>query len=232
MKKAAPSISIIIPVLNEAARINTLLTHLKAITQENDVEIIVVDGGSSDGSLTAITDPDVIKLRSTRGRGRQMNQGANAAKGDTLVFLHCDTLPPPNAIQCIRAALDDHAIVAGAFHLGIQSNRLSFKLITLGASLRTRMTRIPYGDQAIFIRKTIFKRLGGYQEIPLMEDVELMRCIKEKGWKIKILPEKVMTSPRRWQKEGVLYGTFRNWTLVLLYYAGVSPTRLSRFYQF
>ncbi len=232
MDKAAPSISIIIPVLNEAARINTLLTHLKAIIRENDAEVIVVDGGSSDGSLTAITDPDVIKRRSSRGRGLQMNQGAKAARGDTLLFLHCDTFPPPNAIQSVRAALDDHAIVAGAFDLGIQSNHPSFKLITLGASLRTRITRIPYGDQAIFIRKKNFKRLDGYRDIPLMEDVELMRRIKKKGWNIKILPEKVMTSPRRWQKEGVLYGTLRNWTLVLLYYAGVSPARLSRFYRF
>jgi len=225
-------ISVIIPVLNEAETINTTLAHLKRYFQGVDFEIIVVDGDSWGNTLKVVNDPDIVKVKSPKGRGLQMNNGAIAANGDVLIFLHSDTCLPNNAASAIRSALADHNVMGGAFDLGIQSERQVYKIIAAAASLRSRITRIPYGDQAIFIRKSFFSRMGGFQDIPIMEDVELMRRIKKKRYKIKIIPDKVKTSPRRWQKEGVLYGTLRNWSIILLYLAGVSPARLIRFYNF
>ena len=115
--------------------------------------------------------------------------------------------------------------------MGIQSGRRVFRLIETGASLRSRITRVPYGDQAIFIRKDYFESIGGFSEIPLMEDVELMRRIKKGGGRIFIIPQKVMTSPRRWEKEGIVYCTLRNWTLITLYFLGVPPEKLTAFYK-
>jgi hypothetical protein len=121
--------------------------------------------------------------------------------------------------------------VGGAFDLGIKSNKLIFRLIGKLASWRSRLNRIPFGDQAIFIRREYFNRMGGYKEIPIMEDAELMRRIKKSGNQIWIFPERVMTSPRRWEKEGVIYCTLRNWTLQVLYFLGVSPDKLATFYK-
>jgi len=166
-----------------------------------------------------------------RGRARQMNKGAVHAGGKILLFLHADTLLPEGALQRISALMEKGAVVAGAFELGIDSARPVFRIIEKAASLRSRILRIPYGDQAIFIRKDYFRALGGFREIPLMEDVELMRRIKKAGDRISIIPEKVKTSPRRWEKEGILFCTLRNWTLISLYFLGVSPERLAKFYR-
>jgi rSAM/selenodomain-associated transferase 2 len=232
MEDSTLLISIIIPVLNETETINAALAHLKRISQGNNFEIIVVDGASSGNTLKVIKNPDVVKVRSSKGRGLQMNQGAIAANGDALVFLHSDTCLPNTAANAIRTALADNHVVGGAFDLTIQSDRQVYRIIAAAASLRSRITRIPYGDQAIFIKKNFFFRIGGFQAIPIMEDVELMRRIKKKRCKIKIIPDKVQTSPRRWQKEGALYCTLRNWSILLLYLSGVSPARLIRFYNF
>jgi len=225
-------ISVIIPVLNEAETINTTLAHLKNTSLGENFEIIVADGDSSGNTLKVVNDPDIVKVLSPKGRGLQMNAGANEANGEVLVFLHSDTDLPINAATAIRTALAEPNIVGGAFDLGIQSDRQIYKIIAAAASLRSRITRIPYGDQAIFIKKSFFFHMGGFQDIPLMEDVELMRRIKKKRCQIKILPNKVKTSPRRWQQEGPLYCTLRNWTIILLYLAGVSPAKLIHFYRF
>jgi hypothetical protein len=127
--------------------------------------------------------------------------------------------------------MENGEVVAGAFDLGIRSGRPVFRLIETAASLRSRITRVPYGDQAIFIRKDYFHATEGFREIPLMEDVELMRRIRKAGDRISIIPERVRTSPRRWEKEGVLFCTLRNWTLITLYFLGVPPEKLARFYR-
>ncbi|MDM8554424.1 TIGR04283 family arsenosugar biosynthesis glycosyltransferase [Desulfococcaceae bacterium HSG7] len=232
IENSAFLISIIIPVLNETKTINTTLAHLKNSGMGDDCEIILVDGASSGNTLKVVNDPNVVKIRSSKGRGLQMNQGAVAANGNVLVFLHSDTYLPNNAANAIRAALADNHVVGGAFDLSIQSDRQVYKIIAAVASFRSRITRIPYGDQAIFIKKKFFFRIGGFQAIPIMEDVELMRRIKKKRYKIIIIPDKVKTSSRRWQKEGVLYCTLRNWFIMLLYLTGVSPTKLIRFYNY
>jgi len=173
----------------------------------------------------------VTKLLSPKGRGRQQNRGAGAAHGGVLLFVHADTILPCRAFERIGEVMADTSCAGGAFDLAIDSPRPAFRVIERVASLRSRATKIPYGDQAIFLRASRFRMLGGFREIPLMEDVELMQRVKRRGWKIAIIPEPVLTSARRWEKEGLLYGTLRNWCLVTLFYCGVSPERLARFYR-
>ena len=222
-------ISVIIPTLNEAS---TLAVVLHAIRGTAGVETIVVDGGSRDETVAIARGAADLTLSvppSLAGRARQMNAGAEAASGEAMVFLHADSLLPPGGLAAVREALRDPGVVGGAFRLAIQSPRPVLRLIAGVANLRSRITRIPYGDQGLFVRRTVFERLGGFPDIPLMEDVELCRRLKREG-RLAFLPEAILTSDRRWEREGVLYATLRNWTLVSLYLLGVSPTRLVRWY--
>jgi len=223
-------ISIILPVLHEAETINTVIAHLRALRHNSLMEIIVVDGDPAGGTLQAIRDNGIVRTLSEPGRARQMNHGASLAKGEILLFLHADTLLPAQALTRIAAALADTRFVAGAFDLGFDTSRSIFRITEKYVALRTRLTRIPFGDQAIFIRRAYFEKIGGYAEIPLMEDVELMRRIRKRDDRICIIPEKVLTSPRRYERDGILYCTFRNWALQVCYKAGVSPEKLVKWY--
>jgi hypothetical protein len=136
-----------------------------------------------------------------------------------------------HAFQRIESLIERKEYVGGAFDLGIKSDKFIFKMIGTLSSLRSRLNKIPFGDQAIFIRREYFNQIGGYKEIPLMEDVELMRRIKKSRKKIWIFYDRVMTSPRRWEKEGVIYCTLRNWAMQALYLLGVSPHKLANFYK-
>lgn len=225
-----PRFSIVIPAYREAGRINDSLERLLRIAGTADTEIIVVDGEPDQSTLAAIKAPAVRKIASPKGRGNQLNAGAREAAGAILIFLHADTRLPENALETIDRAMNSGDPVAGAFDLGIDSTQPAFRVIEKIASLRSRLTRIPYGDQAVFIRRDYFRSLGGFQDIPIMEDVELMQRIKKRGGKIHILTDRVQTSARRWEEEGILCGTLRNWLLVSLYYAGVRPETLARFY--
>ena len=224
------TVSIIIPVLNEEARIAKTIDHIRSLRDGKATEIIVVDGDPAGGTLREIPDGACRKLLSEPGRGRQLNCGAGASSAEILLFLHADTKLPPDALVSIGNAFRDSALAGGAFDLAIDSPRRAFRLIERVASLRTRLTRIPYGDQAIFLRSSWFRSLGGYREIPIMEDVELMRRLKRSGGRITILPERVVTSARRWEQEGILTTTLRNWTLVTLFLLGVDAGRLARWY--
>ena len=231
MANSRSTISIILPVLNEAGRINELITRLRGLRSDAAPEIIVVDGDPRGGTITAIRNSGVITSIADKGRARQMNRGASLASGDVLLFLHADTFLPADALVRVKGALDDGRHVAGAFDLGIRTERRIFRITEKYVALRTRMTRVPFGDQAIFIRKNYFNSIGGYKDIPLMEDVELMKRIRKRGDKIFIIPEQVMTSARRWEQEGILYGTLRNWALQLSYALGVPAERLAKWYR-
>lgn len=222
--------SIIVPVLNEADQINPLIEHIHSQGFRRLYEVIVVDGDPQGGTVRIIQDKDVIAITTEKGRGGQMNAGAAVARGEILIFLHADTTLPDNALGKISQTLQDRDYVGGAFDLKIDSDRLFLKYISARASLRSRWNRIPYGDQAIFIRKKYFDQIGGYKEIPLMEDVDLMWRIKKDGKQIVILPDKVTTSARRWESEGALYTTLRNQILVRMFYLGISPHRLAKYY--
>ncbi|MFC1859710.1 TIGR04283 family arsenosugar biosynthesis glycosyltransferase [Thermodesulfobacteriota bacterium] len=223
-------LSVIIPVFNEAGRINQAIQHLFELDFSEKIQIVVVDGEHSGETVQAINHAAVKKIISRKGRGIQMNQGAAVADGNILLFLHADTVLPDRAFEQIVSTCKPHNIVGGAFDLEIQSDRPGFRVIEKVASLRSRMTRIPYGDQAIFIKSRFFNEFGGFKEIPIMEDVEFMRRIKRAGKRITFISDKVQTSPRRWEREGVIYCTLRNWILIVLYLFGVSPLNLVKFY--
>lgn len=228
---AIPAVSIILPVLNEAGAIDRAILAVREAGSGDPVEIIVVDGDPQGGTIKAITVPDVRTAVAEKGRARQMNSGAGIATGDILLFLHADTRLPPNAFLLIKDAMKDPRYVGGAFSLGFDTQRAIFRITEKYVSLRTRLTKVPFGDQAIFIRRDFFARSGGYREIPIMEDVELMTRIRKQEEQICILREKVLTSPRRYEQEGILFCTFRNWTLQALYASGVSPERLAGWYR-
>jgi len=226
-----PKFSIIIPVLHEAERINDLIGHLRQLDPEKMSEIIVVDGAPEKDTLRAIHDDEITKIFTEKGRARQMNAGAFAAKGDILIFLHADTELPLSVLRRMNEFISRNQYVGGAFDLGIKSDKRIYRVIAFLGSLRSRLNRIPYGDQAIFVRRDYFNKIGGYKDVPLMEDVEFMRRIKRSGKKILISHDRVMTSARRWEEEGLTYCILRNWTLQILYFLGVSPHKLIKFYK-
>jgi rSAM/selenodomain-associated transferase 2 len=224
-------ISVVIPVLNEGENINRLIGHLRALPSDGEPEIVVVDGDPGKSTITAIEHGRVVTVTAGPGRASQMNAGAALASGDVVLFLHADTFLPWNAFELIADAMEDPRYAAGAFDLGILTDRKIFKVTEWYVALRTRLTHIPFGDQGIFVRKKYFTQIGGYRDIPIMEDVELMSRIRKRGDAVRFIPAKVMTSPRRWEREGILRATFRNWMLQILYIAGVPPERLARWYR-
>ncbi|HNQ00660.1 MAG TPA: TIGR04283 family arsenosugar biosynthesis glycosyltransferase [Syntrophales bacterium] len=226
-----PAVSVIVPVLHEAGRLDALIDHVRQTAGAEPVETILVDGSPDGESIGTVTRGEVTLLTAPAGRARQMNAGAAAATGDFLLFLHADTRLPAGAFRRIAETLSDGRHGAGAFDLRYDSERPSMRIIARAACLRSRLTRIPYGDQAHFFRRDYFEAIGGYADIPFLEDVEIMRRIKRRRERICILPEPVVTSARRQQQEGVLACTVRNGVVVALYYAGMSPERLARFYR-
>lgn len=219
-------ISVVSPVLNEAKSIGAMLVSLLALQPD---ELFVVDGGSDDGTREICRQLGIEVLSSPRGRARQMNCGAAKASGDVLLFLHADTMLPPTAFNDIREALKDPRCVAGRFDVRLDGDHWALGLVGRMISLRSRLSKIGTGDQAIFVRRDSFKKIGGFPDIPIMEDIALCRTLKRAG-KIACLRSRVVTSARRWESCGVWRTILRMWTLKSLYLLGVSPHRLKRFY--
>jgi rSAM/selenodomain-associated transferase 2 len=219
-------LSVIIPVLNEEKSIATTLAALRPLKPD---ELLIVDGSSTDGTKQICRRLGITVISSARGRAVQMNSGASHATGDVLLFLHADTRLPASAVDDIRAALTDSRCVGGRFDLELDGDHWMLKIIGRMISLRSRLTKIGTGDQAIFVRRAVFEAIGGYPEIPLMEDIALARALKRTG-KIACLKSRVVTSARRWQAEGVWKTIVKMWMLKSLYLLGVSPLRLKRYY--
>lgn len=227
----SPSFSVIVPVLCEEERINSLVDHVRALGYGLSVEILVADGHPERTTLAALDRPGVIPIPSSPGRARQMNQAALAASGDVLVFLHADCALPPRAFEAMEAVLADGGYTAGAFDLAIRSDKPSLKLIARAASIRSRLTGTPYGDQTIFITRAAFASLGGFAVLPILEDVDLVRRLRRAGMRLGFAKGRVTTSDRRWELEGIWRRTFANWTIIALYLLGVSPYRLASLYE-
>jgi rSAM/selenodomain-associated transferase 2 len=223
----AEKISIIIPVLNEANTINGVLAR---ILGASNLEVIVVDGGSQDKTVALTQSVGVKVIAATGGRASQMNAGAAVATGSILLFLHADTHLPPAFDTFVRQVLLDTGTIAGAFELRIDAELWGIRLIEKMVNLRSHFLSLPYGDQAIFLKASIFKEIGGFPNLPIMEDFELMRRLKRYG-KIAIAPAPVLTSGRRWQKLGVVRTTLINQLIIIGYFLGVPPAKLARWYR-
>lgn len=218
-------IEIIIPTLDEASHLETLLTDLLA--REEDVQITIADGGSTDGTWDLAGRFPVRRLRAPRGRAAQMNAGARGATGDLLLFLHADTLLPPGAFRRVAATLAEPDVAGGSFRLTF--DRIDPCLAAYAFFSRINHPLFTYGDQALFLRRELFARLGGFREIPIMEDVEIQRRLRREGRFVK-LPEAVVTSARRFMDVGPIRQQLLNLALVGLYHLGVAPDRLKRLY--
>ena len=219
-------ISVIIPALNEAHNIADTIT---SISHGNNTEIIVVDGGSIDHTVFIAKTMGAKIIQGSPPRSRQMNQGAEAASRDVLLFLHADTLLPENFNRHVLDALKHRGVVAGAFELRIDSSVPSLRFIERIANWRSRCFKMPYGDQAIFMFSNVFHQMGGFPDIPIMEDFELIRRLRKKG-DVVILPVPVITSPRRWLNHSILKTTLINQLVVISYFMGISPDTIARLY--
>jgi rSAM/selenodomain-associated transferase 2 len=216
------------PVLNEAG---ALRETLKALGLTHGEELIVVDGGSADNTVSIAREFTDAVLETRRGRGLQMHLGAERAGGGILLFLHADCLLPWEAFDAVRAALNRPGVSAGAFDLGIRHPSVCFRVVERGANLRSRLTGVPYGDQGLFMRAGTYRRVGGFRDMPLMEDIEIAGRLRKAG-RVVFLRPPIMASPRRWLKEGVVRATLRDWRLALSYaLLKVSPERLARHYR-
>ena len=220
------NISVIVPVLNEEKNIATTVEALLALAP---YEIIIVDGGSSDRTREIAAGFQVKIISSERGRARQMNRGAREASGDVLLFLHADTRLPSTAFADIAGALSDPRYIGGRFDVELDGEHWLLPLVGRMISYRSRVTKVGTGDQAIFVRRAVFERMHGFEEIPLMEDIAFCRALKRLGG-VACLRSRVITSARRWEADGVWRTIFRMWILKLGYLAGIAPARLKQFY--
>lgn len=219
-------ISIIIPAINEADHIaNTI----ESIGPGNKKEVIVVDGGSKDHTVEIAKSLGAKVITSAPPRARQMNRGADQATGEILVFLHADTRLPEKFEIVIFNSFKHPKMVAGAFELRMDSSMPGLRLIERLANWRSRCLKMPYGDQAIFISSKVFHEIGGFPDIPIMEDFELIRRLRKQG-NIVTAPAPVFTSARRWQNFGILKTTVINQIVIAAYVMGIAPEVIARWY--
>jgi uncharacterized protein len=217
-----PPISVIVPVLNEAQTIQTW--------QQQEGEWIIVDGGSQDGTVALAENLGARVIVSEPGRSLQMNWGAAIAQSDILLFLHADTQLPDNFLRFVQETLAEPGVVAGAFELAIAGDLPGLRWVERGVKWRSHRLQMPYGDQGIFLKAETFWQLGGFADLPIMEDFELIKRLQKLG-KVAIAPAAVTTSARRWQKLGVFKTTWINQLVIAAYYLGISPDRISRLYR-
>jgi rSAM/selenodomain-associated transferase 2 len=219
------AISVIIPTLNEAPILGDTIAALRA---QSPHEIIVVDGGSTDGTQDAASGATLL-ISAPRGRACQMNAGSWRATGDILLFLHADCRLGPGALAQAESILRRRGVAAGCFMMRVQARGLLYRWMERVAQARVRFAGIVYGDQGLFLRRELFRKIGGYPPLRLMEDVCLSRRLRRLGHMV-VAPAQIDVSPRRWQHAGIVRQAICNWSLLLLAASGVHPDRLASFY--
>jgi rSAM/selenodomain-associated transferase 2 len=222
-------LSIVVPVLNEAEQIDSLLDSL-AEARSQGAEIVVVDGGSVDGTLKRVSGRADRCVHSLPGRARQQNSGAALAHGEVILFLHADTRLPPGAVGTVLDGLGRTGRGWGRFDVRLTGRHPAFRMVERMISLRSRLSGIATGDQAIFVRRELFDQIGGFPEIPLMEDVALSRRLLATGPPL-CLSDAVVTSSRRWESRGIVRTILLMWRLRLAYWLGADPARLAARYR-
>ena len=234
-----PRLSIIIPVYREAAFLSATLQSILDLTIPIPFEIIVSDGDLAQSTLahlrsdTSIDSSQPIKgITSPKGRGPQLNRGANAAAGELFLFLHADTRLDQRGLDLMINAWQNHvdSLFCGAFDLHIDSEKKFFRMIERVASARSRLTKIPYGDQGIFMSRHLFEKIHGFPDVPIMEDVGMMSKVKKEAVKPIFIAHPISTSARRWKDQGIVFTSLRNWILICLYILGIPPRVLTKFY--
>ena len=223
LPEAGLSVSVIIPTRNEEKSIDAAIEQFR---DSGVREVIVVDGGSRDQTCWRARAAGATVIESAPGRGTQQNRGAAEAQGDVLLFLHADTLLPLDFLKHVDNLLSREGASAGAFRLGVDGSGRMLRWVENMANWRSLYCQLPYGDQAIFVKAETFRRAGGFAEIPLMEDFELMRRLRKLG-RIELAPVAVTTSARRWRQLGVLRATWSNQVCILAYLIGISPCRIA-----
>ncbi|MFQ5719287.1 MAG: TIGR04283 family arsenosugar biosynthesis glycosyltransferase [Acidobacteriota bacterium] len=220
-------LTVIVPCLDEQVHLASLLPELA----RSGARVIVVDGGSSDESVALARSVRGIEvIESTPPRAAQMNEGAARAGSPALMFLHADAVPPPDFAAQVETTLADPEVAGGAFALGIDAPGVAAWVVSRGATLRSRITRTPYGDQGIFVRQSVFAALGGFAPWPFMEDLEFTHRLKRAG-RIRLLPERVTVSARRWRAQGYARTTLHNTILAACFYLGIEPLRFARWVE-
>ncbi len=222
-----PHLSVIIPTLNESENIAHTLEN---VGKDRAVEVIVVDGGSSDNTCDIAAGKGAKVFSIPGGRATQLNVGAKCSNGRYLLFLHADTLLPAGYRQAIIGTLTDPEVVAGAFRFSCDDNSFGMKLVALGINLRSTIFGLPYGDQGIFLERHIFDEMGGFKELPIMEDFDLVCRLRKRG-KVVTLRQPVVTSSRRWRSLGIVRTTLLNQMMIAEFMLGVSPQLLADFYR-
>ena len=223
-------ISVIIPAFNEAPRIGTAI---ESAMNEDAGEVIVCDGGSADDTVQVAQTQGATVVRSDPGRGRQLARGADAAKGAFLLFLHADNRLSGGCLTALCDLVnhaDDQAQVWGGFRQKIDASGLIYRSLEWGNATRVRLRGMPFGDQAIFVSRSNYRRVGGFQTVPLMEDVLLARALRRQSWP-KLIDRAIVVDARRWQKRGIIRQTLRNWGIQFAHSCGVSEDRLAEWYR-
>jgi rSAM/selenodomain-associated transferase 2 len=219
---APPALSVVIPALDEEERVAEAIRSVR-----DDAEVIVVDGGSRDGTRAAAAAAGAAVIASAAGRGVQLDAGARAARGEWLVFLHADTRLEAGWAAALRSL--PAAVVGGAFRFALDPPRPAYRWLEAGVALRCRLFRLPYGDQGLFARREAYSRIGGFRPLPLMEDVDFVRRLRRAG-RLAFPEVGAFTSARQFEQRGLLATSLRNLWLLGLYSAGRPPERLARFY--
>lgn len=227
----SPRLSVIIPVLNEAAIAKQYLSQFRQFAGHPNLEILVIDGGSQDETVQLCSQfPVQVCPSPLPGRANQMNYGAGLAQGEWLLFLHLDSILPANFFEQISHILSDGRSIAGAFRLAIDLPQGPYRSLEKLILWRSIYGQLPYGDQGLFLRRYDFEQLGGFAPLPIMEDYQLVQKLKNLG-PLAIAPGPILTSGRRWQKLGIIKTTAINQAMVLGYHLGINPQTLAHWYR-